>query len=126
MKEIKLIPWVLILLVVWSIIRFAKVDLNQVISLGLFLLALVIMVFEFFKSGDINLKAFGIDQLYSIIAIAFFCTIETILILKNYPFQIVDILFGILVLADGWVSPVNSFRTALRNFEVGNGNNGVG
>ena len=120
MKKIKSLPLVIILLVIWAILRFSQFELSNQISLIVASFsAIAVLAFEFYKSGDITLKNFGSDMFFAIVAIAIFCVVETTLILKGYHFDFSDVLMGIVVFVDGWFSPFNSFRTALRNFQVG-------
>jgi hypothetical protein len=119
MKLLKRFPSVLLLLIVWAVFRLGNIaDFSTGVGLMIFVaLVLGSISFEFFKSGDITLLSFGWDMSFAIIATIMCSVVETILIM-NHSFALTDILTGLVVLMDGWFSPFNSFRTALRNFQV--------
>lgn len=116
------LPLALILVVVWSITR-VRINVEHFFGFnqaGLLLtcICFVVLVVEFFKSGDISLRSFEWDQIFSVIATLIFPVVITTVILEKIGLHVTDVLMFGLVIADAIVSPINSFRTAQRNWEA--------
>ena len=115
------LPSVLILIVIWAALRFAGVDVALPSIGGLALLGLSVgsLIFEFYKSGDIGLAGFKRDLAFSLTATIAGSVILTVLALRTefaLGNLLIDGLVAIVILCDAWLGPVNSFRSALRNF----------
>jgi hypothetical protein len=78
----------------------------------------VILVLEFQKSGDILLRSFRLDLILAIAALVATTSVITLL-WERGTFYTIDIFIAGIVLVDAFVSPSNSFRTALRNWQGG-------
>lgn len=117
------LPAALILTVVWSIARMSGVDfsIDKIPGIVLTCFCFVVLVIEFNKSGDITLNAFGWDLGLADIAKVLVTIILTLLISEKgfSSLFLTDYFMGLLIIFDGWFSPFNSFRIALRNFMVG-------
>lgn len=114
------IPFVLALLALWVGIKLAGYNTSFVGPVGITLICVTFFVLfiEFFKSGDIGLKTFGLDTAFSVLQVIACTATVTYLITRSSwgVMSIPDLLVCFTVLVDAWFSPYNSFRTALRNF----------
>ncbi|MFA5174095.1 MAG: hypothetical protein WC438_02850 [Candidatus Pacearchaeota archaeon] len=117
---LKRLPLALILVVIWSVVRLrlAIENFSQFNLTGLIFVfaCVIVLVIEFYKSGDINLKAFGWDLALSVVA-TIICTVTITWIVAHHKgAHFTDGMICLLILFDAWVSPFNSYRTALRNW----------
>lgn len=119
-RLIKKLPLALILVAVWGAARLGGVDFSPATVSGIVVIMACFVVFtlEFIKSGDITLRSFGLDQAYAVLMIIVGTCVMTILVRDAYAPCVTDALIALLILCDGWVSPFNSFRTALRNWSA--------
>lgn len=115
---IKRIPTAFILVALWAGLRLAGVDLAPGSALGVLftLFCFLVFVLEFVKSGDITLGVFGLDQAWSVLTLIVATATLTLLVRDARALSFMDLLIAIVAVCDGWVSPFNSFRTALRNW----------
>ncbi len=121
MSFLRKFPWVFVLIayLVWAQMSGTSLDgIPGYVFIGL---AIAVLFVEFFKSGDINTLAFLLDQVFAILAVA----VSTWLMSHLYYVEgqapsFYHWLGCAVVLGDAILSPLNSFRTALRNFGVGN------
>jgi hypothetical protein len=115
---LKRVPWTLLLVLSWAGARYSGVNLEVTggAFLGFVALAFITIMLEFNRSGDIMLPSFKREQVLILMATLLLGS-ATPLVYQN-P-HIVDLIVIAVVLADGYVSPVNSFRTALRNMQAG-------
>lgn len=114
-------PTVLALIAVWGGLRLVGVDVSLPSVGGLVVIGISVasLIFEFYKSGDISLSGFKRDLGFSLAATVAGSVIMTVLVLRTeYGLEhlLVDGLVVIVILCDAWLGPVNSFRTAQRNF----------
>lgn len=123
MRKLLRIPLVLIMVISWAIMRYSGINLDTGGGPGMTLLVvcIVVLIIEFFKSGDISLGGFGLDLLFVMVTLII-ATATTTIIVYGYGWQqlgFVDMMVLLVTLCDSWVPPYNSFRTALRNLQVG-------
>jgi hypothetical protein len=112
-----LIPWATIVCAVWSAIRlghYLVLDLATPPGLVLLCAALVALVVEFFKSGDVGLGGFIRDLTLALLTLVAGAVTLTLLVQRDHVTVLDGIVFTVLVL-DAWLSPINAYRTALRN-----------
>jgi hypothetical protein len=84
-------------------------------------LGVVVLFAEFFKSGDISTGMFMGDLVGAVIALIAATTLLCYLIFGMGQWPNFYHWFGYaIIIGDAILSPFNSFRTALRNFGVGN------
>lgn len=114
----KQIPYVLLITNIWSIGKLAGLSTSLLSFFGIVVLLLVFaaLAVEFFKSGDIGLNTFGMDTAFSVLQVICGTVTITLMFCNHKPLTLPDCLLCLVVLADAWFSPFNSFRTALRNF----------
>lgn len=114
------VPLPFIVLALWGIARWAGYDwpIGSVWSVGLIATCFIILMLEFFKSGDVALGSFKLDQLLSVVATVIVVAAETLL-WEHKGVSTVDFFVLAVILGDAYVSPVNSFRTAQRNIQAG-------
>jgi hypothetical protein len=112
-----LIPWASLVCAAWATIRlghYLVLDLATPPGLVLLCAAIFALVVEFFKSGDVGLGAFIRDLTLALLTLAAGVVTLTLLVQRDHVTVLDGIVFTVLVL-DAWLSPINAFRTALRN-----------
>ena len=112
-------PLLLVTGIVWSTSKLSGVstDTASFTGIGLILFSFATLVLEFFKSGDIGLRTFASDQAFSV-AQTVLASVTLALVIRDRGFAAIslpDVVFAVVTLCDAWLSPFNSFRTALRN-----------
>lgn len=105
------IPWLLVLIGIWLLIR------DTPLSWSVAPIALATIMVEFYKSGDIGLRRFQFDLALAVLTLTAMTAILTHFATTGSFLPMPDLVVAAVVLADAWVSPVNSFRTALRNLQ---------
>src|SRR5687768_13680419 len=117
MRILRVIPLTVFLTAAWALMRTGKLDLslNTPYGIGIVIACFVVLTLEFFKSGDINLKSYMIDQAFAILSLISAAALITVIINRGEQLVIADWLIAAVCLIDSWLCPVNSFRTALRN-----------
>lgn len=124
-KYIPLMPLGFLLALLWAILRLCGIHLAGTVGLVFVGLCLIALIFEFYRSGDIGLKGFALDLLFAQLAFAIvLVTITTIAMRKGGDFGAIDAFVTIVIFADAYFSPFNSFRTALRNWAANIGGHG--
>ncbi len=120
LKFLRHVPLAFALILVWGAMRVSGLALTAgnpltwLVVVGSF----VTLVLEFNKSGDISLKGFEKDQALSVPA-TFAVGMIGMWLWERGTWSILDAFVVIVVLIDGYLSPVNAFRTALRKFTAG-------
>ena len=119
---LKRLPVALSLVVVWTIVRLF-INIEGFWSVNKFVVIVIcicfaVVVVEFMKSADISMRSFQIDLLFAVVAVVLGTFALTKVGIEKTGFHFTDVLMAGLILIDATVSPINSFRTALRNFEV--------
>jgi len=103
--------------------RYSGINLSPGGVPGMILLGVCIGVLmaEFYKSGDISLGGFGLDLAFVVVALIVATATTTVLVYGNGWQQLgfADAMVLLITICDSWVPPYNSFRTALRNLQVG-------
>lgn len=116
-----LIPWASLVCAAWATIRLGRyVELDLATPPGLVLLcsAIFALVVEFFKSGDVSLGRFMRDLTLALLTLSAGVVTITLLIQRDAVTVLDGIVLAVLVL-DAWLSPINAFRTAMRNVAIG-------
>lgn len=120
MRKLKKVPFAFILAAVWAGLKAGNIVLATSSPAGVAILVacFIVMAVEFYKSGDISLHAFGVDLALALLAVVVIaCTLtETVIRQGAQNLYLVDLFVTAVVVCDAWVSPFNSFRTALRNW----------
>ncbi|MEK7650212.1 MAG: hypothetical protein AAB367_04640 [Patescibacteria group bacterium] len=114
----KRIPWALLLVLGWIMVRHSGVDLSvEGVAIWPFVgVSFVTLMAEFYRSGDIMILSYKLDQTFAVVATL---VLGYGLSLAVQDPHVLDLLVAAVVLADAIISPVNSFRTALRNMQAG-------
>lgn len=123
------LPWTLLLTLYLLVVYVAQIDLSaeglgRILGYVYFGLGLLILFVQFFKSADISTTAFIIHLTGALLSMTVATVLMTLLLSKGG--EGVNITFHYwygcaIILADAILSPFNSFRTAKRNFAVGEG-----
>jgi hypothetical protein len=121
LKVFAFVPWALLVGAAWYYIRLVRhlvLDFATPLGLGFLCFAIIALVVEFIKSGDVGQVAFIWDLTFALLTLALGVYTLTLLD-QRFELDLIGpdgIIFAMLV-ADAWVSPFNAFRTALRNFD---------
>ncbi|WP_040851445.1 hypothetical protein [Thiorhodospira sibirica] len=120
MSTFSKIPWTLTIILYMVVVHFINIDMSGVAGYIFLVLCLVVLFFEFFKSGDVNEFAFLIDILSAVFALVVATVLMSYMIFALKETPTFFHWFGCaVILIDAVLSPFNSFRTALRNFGLG-------
>lgn len=118
-------PWPLLIVAYLGVAYWTKIDLvaNKAAGYGLIAVGLFVIFVEFFKSADIGTISFLLNLVFSVIAIILGTVLMTKIVLAGQWPPSFHYWYGAaILLADVILGPYNSFRTATRNFQVGDGN----
>jgi hypothetical protein len=120
MKTLSKIPFTLILTISWLFLNIGGIDLSASSPFGLSMISLAFIVYmiEFYKSGDIMLRSFMLDLAYAILNLIIVTCYMTIIIKSGFKICAIDVMISMIALTDIWLSPVNGYRTALRNLST--------
>ena len=124
--SLKKVPTVLVLVVIWALVRFLGLatPMASVWAWILLIACFAAIVYEFYKSSDITVRSFAIDQAFSVGTVAVVFTCAT-LIWRGHSLYMIDVLVIATALIDAYLSPLNSFCCAQRNFQGGIGDQTV-
>ena len=125
------LPWTVLLTLYLLVVYIFKVDLQgdgmgSILGYVYFGLGLVILFVQFFKSADISTSNYIIHLTGALLSIIVATILMTLLLTTPAEEARAGITFHYwygcaIILADAILSPFNSFRTAKRNFAVGEG-----
>lgn len=120
MRIIRRVPLVLILVATWAALRISGAPLDHAspISWVLVIVCFLVAFAEFYKSGDVTLSSFKIDLAFAV-AGTVAATVVAQSLWGQGSFSLPDFFVCAVVVADALISPVNSFRSALRNVQAG-------
>lgn len=114
-------PWTLLLIAYMLVVHFAQLSMHGVAGYTFLGLCVLVLFAEFFKSGDISPSIFLIDIFSAVFALILSTWLLTYLVVKENQMPNFFHWFGFAVIVgDAIFSPFNAFRTALRNFGLGN------
>ncbi len=116
----KQVPFPLLLLALWALLRWSGVALpaSGILGLVLIILSSFIIVLEFLKSGDIATPSFRRDLAFANLALIA-ATASMSLLWYRGTFYLTDLFIAFMVLVDSQVNTTNSFKMALRNLMAG-------
>lgn len=122
MSTFNKIPWTLFIIIYMVVVHILEIDMAGVAGYVFLALCIVILFVEFFKSGDIKLLTFLVDIISSVGALIIATVLMSYLIFKEGKMPTFFDWFGVaIIVGDAILSPVNAFRTPLRNLEIGSG-----
>ena len=114
------LPWSVLLIAYMVVVHLANVSMAGPAGYVFIGLCMLVLVVEFVKSGDISAAVFFVDLVGAIVSLI----LATVLLcylwfkLERMPTFFHWIGFAV-ILGDALVSPMNAFRTALRNLGLG-------
>jgi hypothetical protein len=110
-------PWALIVVLSYAIAKLMGAQLVSGSIPGLVFISagVIALILEFMRSADITVFTFKLDLAMSILSLLICAVVTTCIFTLKLPFGFVDVIIWAIVLADAWLGPVNSFKTALRN-----------
>jgi len=117
------IPWTLFIILYMVVVHTLGINMGGMAGYAFLALCIAILFVEFFKSGDIKLGSFLVDIVSSVVALVIATVLMSYLIFtKGHGETTFFHWFGVaIIVGDAILSPVNAFRTALRNLEIGGG-----
>ena len=121
MKLFFLIPWTALLFITLLGFHYFQVDLStgSASSIIVIIVSFLVLVLEFIKSGDIQFKRFIWDLTQSIVLLILATGFYSYLFFCKQHLFFVDYIAYFVIVFDSWLSPINAFRTALRNLQIG-------
>ena len=121
MKIFFLIPWPALLFMMVLAFHFTQTDLllGSVPSIVVISGSFIVLILEFIKSGDIQFKRFIWDLTQSLLILIFATCFYSYLYFCKQHLYFVDYVAYLVLIFDSWLSPINAFRTALRNLQIG-------
>ena len=113
------VPWMLFVIGFLIVAEYMQLNLDGTAGYAFITVAVVVLFIEMFKSGDCSPLSFLLDQFWAVVCVVLASGLLTYLyfVEGKDPTFFHWIGFAI-VLADALLNPFNSFRTALRNFDV--------
>jgi hypothetical protein len=115
------VPWPFLIIIYLAGAQIAQIPLDGVPGFVLIGLGVFVLFAEFVKSGDISEKIFLMHILSSVIGLVIATALLCYLVWKmEQPLTFYHWFGYTILLGDAILSPFNAFRTALRNFGVGN------
>jgi len=120
MRLFNKIPYALLLIVYLLVVHVSGLDMHGIAGYIFIGLCVIVLVVEFFKSGDISTAYFFSDIVFAVLAVVIATGLMSYLMFKlgETP-DFYHWLGYAVIIGDAIISPFNSFRTALRNFGVG-------
>jgi hypothetical protein len=114
------IPYPILLIVYLLAAHYTNIDMHGVAGYVFIGICVIVLIVEFFKSGDISTAYFFSDIVFAVLAVALSTGLLSYLLfeLGETP-SFYHWLGYAVIIVDAVLSPFNSFRTALRNFGVG-------
>jgi hypothetical protein len=114
------VPWTFLIIIYLVVTQVMEIPLDGVPGFVLIGLGVFVLFAEFFKSGDISVAVFFTDVVTSVIALVAATVLLCYLTWEmGQPLTFYHWFGYTILLGDTIFSPLNSFRTALRNFGVG-------
>ena len=112
-------PWMLFIIGFLLIAEYLQISLQGTVGYAFITVAVIVLFIEMFKSGDVTPLSFLLDQFWAVVTLVLATGLLTYLyfVTGKEPTFFHWIGFAI-ILADSLLNPFNSFRTALRNFDV--------
>ncbi|WEJ62631.1 hypothetical protein [Thiomicrorhabdus lithotrophica] len=113
------IPWMLFIIGFLLVAEYLQISLEGTVGYSFITVAVVVLFIEIFKSGDVTPISFLLDQFWAVVSVILASGLLTYLyfVTGKEPTFFHWIGFAI-ILADALLNPFNTFRTALRNFDV--------
>jgi len=113
------IPWMLFIIGFLLVAEYLQISLEGTVGYSFITVAVVVLFIEIFKSGDVTPISFLLDQFWAVVSVILASGLLTYLyfVTGKEPTFFHWIGFAI-ILADALLYPFNTFRTALRNFDV--------
>jgi len=120
MRIFNKIPYTLLLIAYLLVVHITGLDMHGVAGFIFIGLCVIVLIIEFFKSGDISTGYFLSDILFAVLAVVIATGLMSYLVFKLGEMPSFYHWLGYaVIIGDAVFSPFNSFRTALRNFGVG-------
>jgi uncharacterized membrane protein YobD (UPF0266 family) len=120
MRIFNKIPYTLLLIAYLLVVHVTGLDMHGVAGYIFIGLCVVVLIVEFFKSGDISTAYFLSDIVFAVLAVVIATGLMSYLVFKLGETPTFYHWLGYaVIIGDAVISPFNSFRTALRNFGVG-------
>ena len=120
MRLFNKIPYALLLIIYLLVVHVSGLDMHGMAGYIFIGLCVIVLVVEFFKSGDISTAYFLSDIVFAVLAVVIATGLLSYLMFKLGETPTFYHWLGYaVIIGDAVISPFNSFRTALRNFGVG-------
>jgi hypothetical protein len=121
LKKIGFIPWTALLLIGLILTQQLGLDrtMGKIPSIVLLISSIVILIIEFFRSGDMRFHQYVVDTSFSLLVLIGGTWYLAYLFYSGIQIYMIDYIIYTILVVDSWLSPINAYRTALRNVQVG-------
>jgi hypothetical protein len=114
------IPWTALIILFLVITTLTEVRMEGPVGYTFIVFGLFVLFIEFFKSGDISTTAFLTDLIVAVTSVIGGAALITVMLIdERYSLTFFHWYGAAILVADAILSPLNSFRTAKRNLELG-------
>lgn len=114
-------PWMLLIIAYLIGVEYLQLSMAGNIGYGFVAVAVGAFFVEMFKSGDVGVFGFFLDQFWAVIALVLTAGLMSFLIfVEGREPTFYHWLGCAMIVADALLNPVNAYRTALRNMDVPN------
>ncbi len=112
-------PWMLLIIAYLLVVEYLHLPMTGNMSYGFIAVAVGVFFIEMFKSGDVGVFSFFLDQLWAILSLVLAAGLMSYLIfVEAREPSFYHWLGCAMIVADALLNPVNAYRTALRNLDV--------
>ncbi len=114
-------PWMLLVIAYLIIAEYLQLSMSGNVGYGFIVVAIMAFFLEMYKAGDAGVSTFFFDQLWSIIGVGLASAMLSYLYFVEGKEPTFYHWIGFtMIVADALLNSVNTYRTALRNFDVPN------
>ncbi|MDG6774267.1 hypothetical protein QCB45_07970 [Thiomicrorhabdus sp. ZW0627] len=113
------IPWMLFIVLFLIATEYFQISLEGTVGYVFISVAVLILFIEMFKSGDVSAVSFLVDQFWAVLTVILATGLLSYLwFVEGQQPNFFHWIGYAIIIADALLNPFNSFRTALRNFDV--------
>lgn len=113
------LPWMLFIVLFLIATEYFQISLQGTVGYVFISVAVAILFIEMFKSGDVSAISFLVDQFWAVLTVILATGLLSYLwFVEGQEPNFYHWIGYAIIIADALLNPFNSFRTALRNFDV--------
>lgn len=113
------LPWMLFIILFLIAAEYLNISLDGTAGYVFISVAVVVLLIEMLKSGNVGALGFFLDQLWAVLAVVLATGLLSYLwFVEGQQPNFYHWIGFAMILADALLNPFNAYRTALRNFDV--------